>query len=101
MAVLDEVRLPEAITVGQTPNTGGGEDPPIYRRRARDGWELVREGDWKDRSIDAPLAWVCDPPETWTKAHPDPSVRVRLRMRTLGMMEEQGPWVRAGFRHAR
>lgn len=93
MAILDGVRLPKAITVGQTPNAGGGEDPPIYRRRLqRDGWQLAREGDWKDRSIDAPLAWVCDPPETWTNAHPDPSVRVRLRMRTLGIKEEQGPW---------
>jgi hypothetical protein len=93
LSILDDVRLPKGMTVKQTPNAGGGEDAPIYRRRLeRDGWELEREGDWEHRSLDAPMVWVCNPPETWTKPHPDPAVRIRLRMRTLGVKERQGPW---------
>ena len=93
MALLGDSRLPKAIKVSQTPNAGGGEDAPILRcRLQRDGWELLREGDWREYSLDAPMAFVCDPPETWSRPHPSSSIPVRLRVRTLGMHEQQGPW---------
>jgi hypothetical protein len=93
MTLLGGTRLPRAIKVSQTPNAGGGEDAPIFRRRLqRDGWELVRDGDWRVRSLDAPMVWVCDPPETWSRPHPDRLLPVRLRVRTLGLGEQQGPW---------
>lgn len=93
MSLLDGVQLPRRVKVSQLPVAGRGEDDPIHRERMlRDGWALVDEGTWSDHSLYARMAWRCDPPETWTKAHPDRSLSARLRMRTLGIHERGGPW---------
>jgi hypothetical protein len=93
MALQDGVRLPRKVHVSPLPYAGGGEDSPIFdERMSRDGWTLVEEGRWSEPSITAGIWLTCDPPETWVKHHPDRSISVRLRMRTLGIKERQGPW---------
>jgi hypothetical protein len=90
---LDVVRLPKPIKMSPLANAGRGEDAPVFRQRMlRDGWELVQEGRWNEASESARIWSQADPPETWTRRHPNRAVRVRLRMRTLGIHEKQGPW---------
>lgn len=86
-------RVPKDVKVSRLPYGGAGEDDPIFSdRMVRDGWTLVDEGKWHRQSENAPVSWTCEPPETWTKEHPDRSVPWRLQMRTLALKERQGSW---------
>jgi hypothetical protein len=93
MSIPEGVRLPKNFRVSLLANAGQGEDDPVFRERiVRDGWHLAQEGNWGSHSRTAPVAWTCEPPETWLKNHPDRLVPVRLRMRTFGINERQGSW---------
>jgi hypothetical protein len=93
LALQDGSRLPSEIEVSMHANAGRGEDDPIFRQRmTRDGWTLVQEGRWGELAMSSRMWYEADPPETWVRGHPSSSVPVRLRMRTLGIGERQGPW---------
>ena len=93
LALAPGFTLPSDLHVAPSGNAGMGEDDPIFSERlVRDGWMLVHEGAWQERSSNtSPMWWTCEPPETWRRRHPRSGASA-LQMRTLGLHERNGPW---------
>ena len=101
VALAEGFSLPRNFKLGAMSTAGAGEDSPIFDKQSRrDGWELVQEGTWKERSRTERIWWRVDPPEIWAKAHPHKSVRVRLLRQTEGVHEKDGPWYVTSYRLA-
>lgn len=94
MALTEESNLPEWVKVtpyGERP--GWGEDEPIiFERLLRDGWQLISRGAIRKQKFGAPVWIVLDPPEKWYRVNPIAKSKLSLQMSITGIHEKDGPW---------